>query len=230
MEATLKQYIDSRKNAWMPSTIKTTTSALKAVLNVLDGNPERLLSFLNEIKLKPYTQKVRWNQVSDFWQFVVGQGENRYRQFLELNRNLFKNAYLSEKLSMTYEQAEKAILADSDEEFKTWALHLLRNGLRYSEALTECQSQVLGKGKKTREILFKFEGEAKWSKSHKAFWIKLRKIGLKPHSLRKLSATRMLEKGVSIPDLCGIMGWSSLNTAIRYLQPKKMDELREFLK
>ena len=58
----------------------------------------------------------------------------------------------------------------------------------------------------------------------------LAKIGLKPHSLRKLLATKLSRSNMTYTDICAIFGWSSLATAQKYLQPLKEDQLKQKMK
>jgi hypothetical protein len=178
--------------------------------------------------LSPYTQKVNFQRVADFWDSF--NSENPYSLFLEKNRQLFKNVYITEKIDITYKQAIKRIKNHQNIEFRDWALFMLENGLRFSESLTIESGRVIGKGGKVREVLYEFKGTKKWSKSSVYFWQLMKGIGLKPHTLRKLAATRMIKKGVSVTDVCHILGWSSPQTAMRYVQQSSLDKLREVLK
>jgi len=55
-------------------------------------------------------------------------------------------------------------------------------------------------------------------------------IGLTPHSLRKLFATKLVTSGMTLPDVCNVMGWSSMQTAMSYLQVSNETKLEDQIK
>jgi integrase len=91
-------------------------------------------------------------------------------------------------------------------------------------------SSVIGKGNKERFTTFAFpehlELPSEWQVR-----TALKKIGLKPHSLRKLLATKLSRNSdIKNQDILAIMGWSSLETANKYLQPLNEQQLKQKMK
>jgi integrase len=83
---------------------------------------------------------------------------------------------------------------------------------------------VRGKGGKER-ILFG-DGSAFRNINLNTLRRELKKVGLKPHSLRKLFVTRLAKRGdLTDADLCEVMGWESYETARSYIQPDRADVL-----
>jgi hypothetical protein len=80
VEIKLKEYLEAKKHAWAASTMKTNSSVLYLLLPVLDGNPETLLENMKGKGLSPYTQKVNFQRVADFWDSF--NSENPYSLFL----------------------------------------------------------------------------------------------------------------------------------------------------
>jgi integrase len=163
------------------------------------------------------------------WAASQGRGESLYgyRDFLKRHRNRFKHAYVKEDIKITYDEAVERIgrLTGS---YKDAAMTILSNGIRISEILTIQDGWVTGKGGKRRQLYGKiYIGKSVPSVSHLS--AKLRAVGLKPHTLRKLCATRMANKGATAADLCQVFGWSKLDTAYHYLQARGDDKLRELV-
>jgi integrase len=54
----------------------------------------------------------------------------------------------------------------------------------------------------------------------------LNKVGLKPHTLRKLCASKLARQDkIKEQDLLKVFGWASMETASIYLQAKNNEEL-----
>jgi integrase len=162
------------------------------------------------------------------WATSHGRGASfGYQDFLHRHRNRLKHAYLKEEIKVTYDEAFTRIQGLEDG-CREAALTLLENGLRISELTSIRDGFVVGKGGKRRKIYGKiYTGKSLPSISHLS--AKLRAVGLKPHTLRKLCATRVADRGATAADLCQIFGWSKLDTAYYYLQAKGDDKLRELV-
>jgi integrase len=152
--------------------------------------------------------------------------ENPYRTWIEENRNLFKNAYKNKEVGVTYDQAEE-LVKTLPARVRESAMSLLTGGLRAHELENVKDGYITGKGSKLRPLLTSVPTDpASYMELYKA----LKKVGLVPHDLRKLFITRLIERGIQLHDLCKVAGWSSIETALRYAQPKKNEELRAFVK
>lgn len=66
--------------------------------------------------------------------------------------------------------------------------------------------------------------------SYSTFLRELKKVGLKPHDLRKLCATELKRQGMSDIDLMKAMGWESITTAKAYLIPLEEAAMEEKFK
>lgn len=219
----ISAYIESKKLAWSPATITSEEARLKANARFLNMAPELAYAELSN-KYKPYTIKTMFIRFNEYLKFE--RNDNSYAQFLKTNARLFKSAYKRKTVKLNHEEAMQKINTITDQTVKNHALFLLRSGLRISESYG-AGAQVTGKGNKTRTVFVERpQVLADQWKLRRA----LAKLGLTPHDLRKLCATRLVDKGLAPQDLCKVMGWSSIETAFNYLQPKKDDELRELMK
>jgi integrase len=229
----IDSYIASKKNAWAETTMKSEKARLYACVTPLSaGSPSTLWAHLQTHK--PYTRSTTWTRVVAFWGWRQAKGfapvgPNPYTEWRLENAKAFKNVYTSRRIGLTYEEV-KGIIETLPEDIKATASYILSNGLRWSEA-SQHGDAIVGKGGKVRPRFGEaFEGDGKLA-SYKRLRCALRNHGLKPHDLRKLFATRLAEGGrVGHADLLRILGWNSIQTAQRYLQPKKDTELSRIVR
>ena len=217
----IESYIKDHELSWTSATLRSERARLKAVMSFLDGNPKRLWEALQTAK--PYTRLTTWTRVCDFWSFI-NPGENPYVKFKEKNRRLFKNAYIPRKLHFDWTEAVERIKKIKNQEDRALAVRILGSGERYREAIQK-ETNVLGKGEKRRDVYRPDSGDLVFSRHYSSFTRSLKSVGLRAHDLRKLCATRLVEAGVNEADLLKVMGWSSMQTASIYLQPKKEEVL-----
>lgn len=227
MREFIDQYIEAHEGAWAPTTLKSETSRLRAVAHLVDDGPEAVIKGTN---LKPYALKTLLIRLVHFeaWLYEASllRGEARFAQYMKKHKNRFKHAYVKEELSVTYDAACTRIAGMVGNDT---ASQLLSSGLRISELYSiDADGYVTGKGGKRRRTFGATITKPTCSKS--SLRNALRKIGLKPHTLRKLCATRCAERGASAADLCKIFGWSDIKTAYQYLQPKDDARLEELMK
>lgn len=228
MKSIIQKYIQDKKLAWAPSTLQSEAHRLNAVADVLDGDAARLWTALET--LGPYSRLTTWSRVCDFMDWAHSEGliENAgsYRAFRKKNAKQFKNVYTPKTPSFTFEEATRRIdtLAPS---IRAKALQLLNGGLRYTESFTLKGGKVVGKGGKNREV---FTEEASYSGSYRTFLRALHSVGLTPHMLRKICATRLAREGLREADLCKVFGWSSFKTASSYIAPLQDEALKEVFK
>ena len=215
----ISNYIDSKNNAWSPATQRSERYRLQALIGVDVRNPELLFETLSTSH-KPYTIKTIFIRLGELatWQGLP----NIYKTFMERQRRTFKNVYSREIIDADYSDVTARINLIEDEDVKKASSILLTSGLRAHELQTVEGARVLGKGLKERPY-FGLQDIPKVSYSR--LYRGLRQVGLKPHSLRKLFASRLAQAGLKPEDLCKIMGWSSFETAKWYLQPKNNSEL-----
>ena len=226
---TLQQYIESKKNAWSPSTQRSVHAKLRVALEMVAEGPEAL--YTKGIQMyAPYSLKALFVQAGSFYAYCNPGAVNPFKAYLKTNAQLFKNCYVKEEVGITFEEAKASIEA-MPSPARELAHFMLTSGLRSEEALSyDGTGFVIGKGLKRRKVFavsdYPFNHGMTYSMLHKA----LAKVGLKAHTLRKLYATQLVEVGLQAADLMRIMGWSSIETSAIYLQAKSDVNLNNLLK
>jgi len=219
----IEAYIDSKKFAWAPSTIRSEEFRLKGVADFLDGNPETLWRAIQE--MKPYARQTLWTRIIDFWSFFNPNKENPYDRFRKTNARLFKNVYVRTKPDLSYEEAKLRISRITNDVYRNRAIQILESGLRFEESNhINRDGTVSGKGGKIRNV---FTAPSDTNISYFSFYRALKAVGLKPHDLRKLFLSRLVELGANEFELCSIAGWSNINTASSYIKtnPNRLTDL-----
>lgn len=228
MEQQLKEYIEYKRGAWAPTTLRSEVSRLYAVLPLLHLTPQEVFVRLSKEGKKPYTIRTIFVRIADFRAHFQ---DYRFKEFLSKQANLFKNVYSKERVSITFQEARKRLEQIADKDVRELAFFILSNGLRSVEALTyKGDGMVLGKGARMRRIFNHVDMEVGTPVTYIKLYTELKKIGLKPHTLRKLAATELAANGLREADLMHVMGWTNIQTASWYLQPKSDEELANKLK
>jgi integrase len=222
LSAKVDTYLEAKESAWAYSTWKSEKSRLRALGALIDSEPKTLHQTLKDRGMKPYSIKTLFIRLADLEAWA--KAGTKYQEYMETHKNRFKHAYQKEELELTYDQAMERI-QQLDEPYRTMALGILKTGVRVSEAYKVKGGKVEGKGGKVRKVFGTIEVTVPYS----TFWAKLKAIGLKPHSLRKLCATRLADKDSTAADLCKVFGWSSITTAYQYLQAKEDSRLESLM-
>ncbi len=222
MRALIEQYLNDHKTAWAETTYKTEWSRLMSVSDLLGSGPEKLFETVSQ-KMKPYSIKTLFIRIVKF-EAWVGK-ETTYKDYLNKHRNRFKHAYKKEELDVTYDEAIRKI-GSLPEAYREFALGLIHTGVRISEAYSISNGRVTGKGGKSRRV---FGSVATSGITRSSLARALKSIGLKPHTLRKLCATKLASNGATPADLCKIFGWSSIGTSYAYLQSQDDNRLQELM-
>lgn len=212
MKTLVDAYLQAHQDSWAPSTLKSEASRLYAIQDHLNRTPEGLYKYLQSLGQKPYTIKTTFIRIVALEKW--GKLQPRFQEYMEKHGRRFKHIYQKEELEVTYEQALERVKTLSDPS-RGMAEALLATGCRLSEAYTFRDNRVTGKGGRVRKVY----GKIKETAAKSTFARKLKAVGLKAHTLRKLCATRLAEKGASPADLCKVFGWTSIGTAYQYLQP-----------
>lgn len=227
----VNQYMQTKKLAWSPKSISSESSRLHKCIKIWNSlNNKTAEEFYNVVRAthNPYTVKTMLIRFGQFIEVTTGTSNNPIKNFVRLNARIFRNVYEVETLKHTYETALNQIEKLTDERIKQIALLMLRTGMRVHEALGyDGGGKVIGKGAKIRTVYSTTKGAL--GISYNELYVALKGVGLKPHTLRKLTATKLVEAGLKEADLMAIMGWSSMQTASIYVQPKREDELRQTL-
>lgn len=227
----LKQaYLKSKEGAWSYATYKAEASRLAAISETyLPSDPAGLFSQLQLAGYKPYTVKVilmRAAQLVEYGQRYgyFKPGVNEFSRYIQEHAARFKYAYKPRKPSLDFKHALQFIEGIEDVQVKEAALGLLRTGLRISEAQQPSRAfgSVVGKGGAARNtVALPAIARSLVTKLRK----ELAKVGLTPHALRKLAATRVAELGGREADLLAIFGWRSAQVASYYVQATRSAEL-----
>jgi integrase len=233
-------YLTHNDKMWDDSTYKSESSRLKTIVSVLEVSGFRGQDFYAELKrqgYKPYTIKVMVQRAAAMYSHgqklkIVSAFNNPFFDLLASAPQLFRNAYKAERLKLDFDEAMKRVLTIPQENVREACISLLKSGLRIHEMylVNKETSSVIGKGNKERFTTFAFpehlELPSEWQVR-----TALKKIGLKPHSLRKLLATKLSRNSdIKNQDILAIMGWSSLETANKYLQPLNEQQLKQKMK
>lgn len=224
----IEQYLKAHELAWSSNTLRSERARLLTRAKDLERlSPDQLYGLLAKEGLSSYSIKTTFIRIKDFYRWA-GLGDN-YARFMEENARLFKNAYKKERIEITYQEAKELINKIEDEAIRNLALDILRSGMRAQEALTRSGSEVIGKGGKRRHVFvanpLRTPGNVNYTNLYRA----LRKVGLKPHTLRKLAATELARRGLQAHDLCEVFGWSNINTAQNYLQPLTQEKIGKLI-
>ena len=220
MRQFIESYLEHKESSWALSTYRSEKSRLNAQAASLHLSPKELHKRLTEQGMKPYSIKTLFIRLSDLEKFAKLPAS--FAAYLESHKNRFKHVYQAEELTITYEQAQ-ALIGQLAQPYRSMAEGMLQTGVRISEAYGVEDGRVVGKGGKPRKVF----GIIKETAPKSTFALKLKEIGLKPHTLRKLCATRLADKGASAADLCKVFGWSDIRVAHKYLQAKADAKLQE---
>ncbi len=235
MKSMIDQYIESKSHSWEPTTIKSESSRLHA--HVIHLNDEPLQAFEKLSKtMKPYSIKTTFIRITCYFDWLIANGHrvgvNPWKQFMKDNERLFKHVYESKIYLITFDQAHKLISEQVDCAEKKASLQLLEAGLRICETKTFDGKKVIGKGQKPREVFVsKALRPFRYLGTYNQLYRWLKKLGLTPHSLRALCATKFGNiEGVNDIDLMKAFGWNDIETSKRYRQAKASDALANVFK
>lgn len=232
----IEKYLESKTNSWSPTTLKSEAARLRSLSSLLAPVvvEPRLVWARLESSYAPYTRVTIWTRLIDFVDWAIDHeyltGPNKLKEWKLKNQNLFKYSYERKTPEISYDEAKEKIAALPSPESRSFALFILRTGLRMVEAQQYeniASGFVIGKGRKKRKV---FEPPVRYSKSLRQFARELKEYaGLKPHDLRKIKASQLSERGARPEQLCHLMGWSSFQTAFYYLNAGKEEELKTLI-
>jgi integrase len=199
-----------------PSTQRSEAARLRQLARPLsDGRPETLYKALE--KLAPYTRVTSWTRATAFVDWLIGRGDV-----------VAPNAYVRRTPDVSFAEAE-ARIKTLPAATQNRALQILYSGMRWTESETRQGGQVIGKGGKAREVFVPNVPGPEFQQSYSTFLRQLGTVGLKPHDLRKLALSRLVELGANEYELREIAGWSSLAPALSYIRTDK-NKIRSLMK
>src|SRR3990167_4095171 len=225
MKNKIEQYIKEHTYAWSPTTQKSEYARLISIRECIGDTSEVVWNKIQH--LKPYTRKTTFIRLCHFYSWLYPKQENIYRIWYNKNKRLFKYVYMRSSPQITFKDAIERLCKLTDQETKEKALQLLRGGLRFKESFTVQDNKVIGKGNKMRST--HVNPLPNLSFSYQTFIRRLKKVGLKPHDLRKICAKELVNKGVDVFSLCDFFGWSNLNTAQSYVNNQSIKNIGELL-
>ncbi|MHA3828391.1 tyrosine-type recombinase/integrase [Mycoplasma sp. Z1473D] len=209
--------------------------------STIDEVKKRLIN----IKMKPQTKKVHKVVLSLYFKHI-----KKYNYVEEISLIKLESEGQIYRTVLTKEQIENSLKESSYDDdttrfYKHLFLFMFQTGIRAGEvnSITENGTNlyVKGKGRKTREILYKRE-----------VWLMIRKEMLKPnnpllkyealrhqlkkifrkkiglHTLRRSFATHMLLSGANPKTVQMQMGHSNINTTYAYLNVSKRKNQEEY--
>jgi len=225
----IESYLTAHTLAWAPTTLRSERARLNAVAHLIPQGAAHLYE-QKQATLKPYALKTLFIRLADF-ELHVNKPWG-YRQFMQENARLFKHVYTREAINVSKDNISTLLSQLGSDSLVTLGFAVLRNGLRISElqSYDKASGMVVGKGGRARRLLAAslLPDNRPSAREVADFRAALKKVGLKPHTLRKAAATLLARGGMQSQDLLHVMGWSSLQTAVSYLQPQQDDKLAAF--
>jgi hypothetical protein len=220
------KYINSKGGSWSPSAIKSEHARLRVALSLINLGAKGLFEEGSK-KYAPYTLKTLFIRAGELWEHHFPEAPNQFKVYLKEQALQFKNAYQRQQVGLTFEEAVKRIASIERLEVRKLAAFMLHSGLRSEEALKYDGTSgfVIGKGGRPRPVLTKMPYPVGHKLTHSILHKELAKVGIKPHDLRKLCATRLVDGGFREADLLRVMGWTNMQTAAIYVQPMMDQQL-----
>lgn len=231
------EYIKSKRLAWARSSQRNERSRLNKHAASVLHEPKMVYEKLKQGGMCDHSIKTTFVRLGQFFQWMVDNdkiqpAKNPWKLFMKSHALIFKHAYQLERLNVTFEEAKGRIENEMvDPYYQQAARQLLEGGLRYCELRTFDGQAVIGKGSKPRAVFLR-EGlrDFRYRGSYSALYTRLKAVGLKPHTLRKLCATQFSNQpGVTDIDTCEVFGWESIETSKKYRQPKRREHLAGLL-
>lgn len=216
MNEAIKTYLEEKKLAWAPTTLRAEGYRLQGVADLLGLEPAAFWAAIEKRGLGRYSLVTLWTTVTSFLEVKDPSKAQAFRAFRMKNRRAFKNAYVKRPSRFTGEEVRKRIVQIEDCESRALATFLLDSACRYAESQTYEKGFVCGKGNKTREVMNSAARAIKYSRSYSTFYRHLAAVGLKSHDLRKAHLSGMA-KDLNPFELAAVAGWSSVVTAQSYI-------------
>lgn len=227
-------YLDTQKNNWSENTLRSEKYRLRGVTLEMLMEPELLWKFFKAKGSKPYAIKTAFIRAGEVFEYLMEKGhlprqENPPKAFMKSEAKRFKHAYNPAKVEMTFEEACERIGKIENDVVREKAIQLLGTGMRYEESTkVGADGKVVGKGGYEREVpLAKELAVEGFDISYATVLRHLKKVGITPHMLRKLCATKHVAEGAQEADLMKLMGWRTSQMAAVYVQERRANELAE---
>lgn len=222
-----QEYIAFMAPKWAESSVRSESQRLDRLWDSIDGNPQKLWDALKN--LQPYTRVTYWGRVTCFWDWQIKKkglaGPNPYSIFREENPRCFRGCYIRKPAKHSFQEALDLIMTIPDEGRRNKCLQLLTGGLRFSESFTLTpDGYVTGKGGKVRRVYpADVKGPMASKSEYSSILRDLKTRGLRPHKLRSIKMTDMVDNGATTFQLQKFAGWSSIDTAQSYVNVRDED-------
>lgn len=223
----IEQYLAHNKERWNAMTLRTRRSHLNSMRACINGEPGFLWNHL-EKHYSSYTRTILWTSIGAFWDWYAPRQQNPYKNWKKSHAQRFKHSYERSPATMSYRDAKDKIERCLEGAARDRALYILNTGARWIESGVQEGFRVRGKGGKIRRLLPLEEGLKNANIAYRTFVRHLGKIGLTPHDLRKIYATELARRGATIYEICQLLGWEDINTALCYIgcTEDRFEELR----
>ena len=225
----VSDYLSEKQSVWTADTYNSTAARLARYKP--EVAPTDIYNSLVKEGYSPYYTKIVFINLCSLMDWLLAHGRapwptNRYKEFMEKNRQLFRNAYEDKYATITWQEfLDEYQQADSD---MRKALALLGfSGCRLCELATFDGTTVVGKGGKRRRVYL--PNDAACSPVELSGIQIRRRLRYNPHSYRKLAADQWARSGVDIKTIQKLLGHTSLASTQRYLRPMGEDELQSKL-
>jgi hypothetical protein len=216
------EYIREKSTAWAASSVRSESQRLNRFIHLVDGDAAKLFAALQE--LGSYSRQTYWTRASAYWDWLIETGKaqapNPYATWIAKNRRVFANAYVRKPCPVTFDEAWALLDRIGAEDLRNGAKVLLWAGLRWCEIHTITpDGYVTGKGGKVRKVYLPPEaaGPLPGRNRYSAILRELKKLGLRPHKLRSIRMSNLVERGANVFELKAYAGWSDLKVAESYV-------------
>lgn len=217
----MAKLLERKARAWAPTTLRSETARLRTLVRLLEteSRPASVVAGLARA-YGSYAAATAWVRVRQLAE-EAGEDVRAWDRAWRDRPREMRQAYRRRLVDLTPAQVLGKLAHVEDVDVRAAAAHMLRNGLRACEA-GQAGGSVVGKGAKEREVLFPGGVAVSYGRLHRA----LRKVGLRPHDLRKVFATDLWRRHPDVVDVAKVMGWQSFETARSYVAPRSLDDVR----
>lgn len=225
MRVLYQEYVQAKASAWSATSSHSEAYRLNRVLDLIDGDPLKLLQGLADREYGSYTKQTIWTRVMAFWEWGIANGKlqepNPYKEYRKKNPRMFRGAYKRKPCKQTFDDIMVKLKTIPDPVMQNTAIVQMTGGLRFCELFTIHDGQVIGKGNKIRKVYLPNPiGPLIDRKQYSAYLRQLKTFGLTTHHLRHARATHFSESGASVFELRKFMGWSDIKVAESYVNAR----------
>lgn len=225
----VSDYLSEKQSVWTADTYNSTAARLARYKP--EVAPTDIYNSLVKEGYSPYYTKIVFINLCSLMDWLLAHGRapwttNRYKEFMEKNRQLFRNAYEDKYATITWQEFLDEYQQADDSMRQALAL-LGFAGCRLCELATFDGTTVIGKGGKRRRVYLPVD-VAYNPVGLSGVQIR-RRLRYNPHSYRKLAADRWSKEGLDVKTVQVLLGHTSLASTQRYLRPLTEENLQKKL-